>query len=166
MRVFFSDSWCRLMKALTKSIYCPLKRFLCRFYWFNTLDHLNKTVANLCAAYLLHTGWPERSNYAFDFMDRESEFYEFQTKLTHEFYTEFKKMPTEFYFESQYFNFEWKITTTLLHSHRNIQQRDQSGSSQCYSVRLSNSILFPFDSCFNIVHSLNANLPTQKSYSL
>jgi len=65
-------------------------------------------------------------------MDRESEFYEFQTKLTHEFYTEFKKIPTEFYFESQYFNFEWKITTTLLHSDRNTQQ---------WQVRLK-SVLF------------------------
>jgi len=30
-------------------------------------------------------------------------------------------MPTEFYFEIQYFNCDWNITTTLLHSHRNTQ---------------------------------------------
>jgi len=31
-------------------------------------------------------------------------------------------MPTEFYFEIQYFNSDWKITIILLHSHRNTQQ--------------------------------------------
>ena len=31
-------------------------------------------------------------------------------------------MPTEFYFEIMYFNFDRKITITLLHSHRNTQQ--------------------------------------------
>ena len=31
-------------------------------------------------------------------------------------------MPTKFYFEIQYFNFYWKTTITLLHSHRNTQQ--------------------------------------------
>jgi len=32
-------------------------------------------------------------------------------------------MPIEFYSEIQYFNFDWKITVTLLRSHRNTQQR-------------------------------------------
>jgi len=32
-------------------------------------------------------------------------------------------MPTEFYFKIQDFNFDWKITITLLHSHLNTQQR-------------------------------------------
>jgi len=31
-------------------------------------------------------------------------------------------MLTEFYFEIQYFNSDWKITTTLLRSHRNTQR--------------------------------------------
>jgi len=31
-------------------------------------------------------------------------------------FTEFYKMFTEFYFETQYFNSDWKITITLLHS--------------------------------------------------
>jgi len=39
----------------------------------------------------------------------------------HEFYW-ILKMLSEFYFEIQYFNFEWKITITLLHSRINTQQ--------------------------------------------
>ena len=39
-------------------------------------------------------------------IDRESGFYDF-IFLTHEFYWIFK-MSTEFYFEIQYFNFDWK----------------------------------------------------------
>ena len=37
-------------------------------------------------------------------------------------------MRTEFYFEiQQYFNFDWKITITLIRSHRNTQQRQILG---------------------------------------
>ena len=46
-------------------------------------------------------------------------------------------MPTEFCFKIQYFNFDWKITITLLHSHRNTQQwkvRLKSGYSESESA--------------------------------
>ena len=49
----------------------------------------------------------------------------------HRFYS-ILKMPTEFYFEIQYLNFNWKITITLLHSHGNTQQWKVK-SVFCYS---------------------------------
>jgi len=64
-------------------------------------------------------------------------------------------MPTEFYFKIQYFNFEWKNTITPLLSHRNTQQWQVRLRSVLFRGRISNSSLFPFNSCFNIVHSLN-----------
>jgi len=41
-------------------------------------------------------------------------------------------MHTKFYFTIQYFNFDLKITITVLRSHRN-KQCDKSDSNQCYS---------------------------------
>jgi len=61
-------------------------------------------------------------------------------------FTEFKKMPTEFYFEIQYINFDWKITITLLRSHRNTQQWQVGLESALFRVRIHNSPLFPFNS--------------------
>jgi len=40
-------------------------------------------------------------------------------------FTEFKKMPSEFYFEIQYFNFDKKFSNT--------SSQTQSDSNQCYS---------------------------------
>ena len=70
-------------------------------------------------------------------------------------FTEFKKMPTDFYFKIQYFNFDWKIIITLLHGHRNTQQWQVRLKSVLFRVRISNSPLLPFNNCFNIVHNLN-----------
>ena len=56
------------------------------------------------------------------------------------------KTPTQFYFEIQYFNFDWKITITLLHSHRNTEQWQVRLRSVLFRVRISNSPLFPFNS--------------------
>jgi len=60
-------------------------------------------------------------------------------------------MPTEFYFEIQYFNFHWKCTLSFLHNHRNTQQWQvsviQSQNQQQSIVRIQQF--------FNIVHSLN-----------
>ena len=67
-------------------------------------------------------------------IDRESGFYDF-IFLTHEFYWIFK-MPTEFYFEIQYFNFDWNITITLPHSHRNTQQWQLKSATYCNSGML------------------------------
>jgi len=62
-------------------------------------------------------------------------------------------MPAECYLEIQYFNFDWKITITLLHSHRNTKQVRRK--SVLFRLRISNNTLFPFNSCFDIVHNLN-----------
>ena len=72
----------------------------------------------------------------------------------HEFYW-ILKMPSEFYFEIQCHNSDWKVTIPLLQSHRNTQQRQVRLKSVLFRVKISNSPLFPFNSCSNIVHSLN-----------
>jgi len=81
----------------------------------------------------------------------------------HEFYW-ISKMLTEFYFEIQYFNLDWKITFTLLHGRRNTQQRQVRLRSVSFRVRISNSPLFPFNSCFNIFHNLNVLQFNHKTY--
>jgi len=73
-------------------------------------------------------------------------------------------VPTEFYFEIQYFNYDWKITTALLNGHRNTQQWQVRLKSVLFRVRISNSPLFPFNTCFNIVHSLNVLQLNHKTY--
>jgi len=83
--------------------------------------------------------------------------------LIHEFYW-ILKMLTKFYFKIQYFNFDWKITITLLHSHRNIQQWKVRLKSVLFRVRISNSPLFPFNSCFNLVHNQNVLQFNHKTY--
>jgi len=41
---------------------------------------------------------------------------------------------------------------------------DKSDSNQCYSESESNSPLFPFNNCFNIVHNLNVLQFNHKTY--
>ena len=55
---------------------------------------------------------------------------------THDFYW-ILKIPTKFYFEIRYFNFDWNITITLLCSHRNTQQWQVKDSNQWYPRRYS-----------------------------
>jgi len=61
-------------------------------------------------------------------------------------------MHAKFYFEIQYFNFDWKITITLLHSHRNTQQ---------WQVHDVTATVGKTSGC-----SKSQNLPTHKSYSM
>ena len=70
-------------------------------------------------------------------------------------------MPTEFYFEIQYFNFDLKVTVTLPHSHRNTQQQQVRLKSVLFRVRISSS---PFNSRFNIVHNVKILLFNHKAY--
>jgi len=80
----------------------------------------------------------------------------------HEFYW-ILKMPTEFYFEIQYFNFDWKITITLLQSqkHSTVTSQTRIGVNQSQNQQQP---LFPFNSCFNTVHSLNVLQFNHKTY--
>ena len=71
------------------------------------------------------------------------------------------KMLTEFCFKIQYFNFD---LMTLLHSHRNTQQWKVRLKSVLFRVRISNSPLFPFNGCFNIVRNLNVLQFNHKTY--
>jgi len=57
-------------------------------------------------------------------------------------------MPTEFYFQILW-------TKNYNHNHRETQQWQVTLKSVLFRVRISNSPLLPFNSCFNIVHSLN-----------
>ena len=75
-------------------------------------------------------------------------------------FTEFKNMPTEFYFKIQYISFDWKITITLLYSHRNTQQWKVRLKSLLFRV----SPLFPLNSCFSKVYSLNVLQFNHKTY--
>jgi len=58
----------------------------------------------------------------------------------------FLKCPLNFYFEIRCFNFDWKITITLLHSHRNTQQ---------WQVRLKSVLFWIFLNFKNILKFTN-----------
>ena len=96
-------------------------------------------------------------------IDRVSVFYEFKKNKIHEI-DWILKMLTEFYFKIQYFNFDWEITITLLHSYRNTQQWQVRFKSVLSRVRISNSPLFQFNCYFNVVHSPNVLQFNHKTY--
>ena len=73
-------------------------------------------------------------------------------------------MPTDFYFEIQYVNFDRKVTSTLLHSSRNTQHSKVRLKSVLFRVTISKSPLFTFNSCFNIVHNMNVLQFNHKTY--
>jgi len=60
--------------------------------------------------------------------------------------SEFLKCPLNFYFEIRCFNFDWKITITLLHSRRNTQQ---------WQVRLKSVLFWIFLNFKNILKFTN-----------
>jgi len=76
------------------------------------------------------------------------------SKKIHEFYW-ILKMPTEFYFENQYFNFDWKITIAPLRSYRNTQQWQACMTSLPLWVKRRHIGLCKI-----------WNSPTQRSYSM
>ena len=65
-------------------------------------------------------------------------------------------MPAELYFEIQYFNFDWKITIILLHSHRNTQQWQVRLKSVLFSVRISNSNNVPIQQFISVIAKKNS----------
>ena len=75
-------------------------------------------------------------------------------------------MPTEFYFEIQYFNFDWKITITLVGSHRNTQQ----WQVRLKSATFSNSGMLPpnvdHHACAGILFAAAVTMSLQKCLML
>ena len=103
---------------------------------------------------MFHDVGYSRSPWIFEYMDRESKFYECQ-KIQFINFTEFWKCPLNFIlkFSSLILN---TITMTLHHSDRNTEQWQARHKSVIFRVRIINRPLLPFTSCFNIVHSLKA----------
>ena len=89
-------------------------------------------------------------------IDRESGFYESKNFVNSWLILNFKNAHW-IYFEIS----TLKNTMTLLYSHRSTQQRQVRLKSVLFGVRIRNSPLFPFNSCFNTVHSLNVLQQTQ-----
>jgi len=73
-------------------------------------------------------------------------------------FTEFLKCPVNFVLK-----FGTLILTEKLQSHF-FAVTDTQTQSVLFRVRISNSPVFPFNSCFNIVHSLNVLQFNHKTY--
>ena len=83
----------------------------------------------------------------------------------HEFYS-ILKMPTEFYFEIQYFILIIKLLSRFFAVTETLNSDKSRLKSVLFGVRISNSPLFPFNSCFNTVHLNNVVLNFTELYSI
>ena len=70
-------------------------------------------------------------------------------------HTEFWKFPLNFILKFSSLILTTTITCTVTLIHRNTEQWQVRLKSMLFGVRISNSPLLPFNSCFNIVHSFS-----------